>query len=228
MIANTGKRPACRVPFSGLDRGLATAEPPDALLKPLLPSGDDVRVGALRPRKATPRPPDLVVRCHMPAVGSAGNELQLPPDVPPSRAIVVRATGCQRAADLGTGDSPLSPAARTRLEQIADRLQAHDPQLERFTTERHIELTRADDTGIQVSLYPGEAAVAVAYWHTGPAARAVMQIVWTNLVILEQETGWEVYDGQLGRSLSRGQDLDEVTGWYADLTARLHKRFPEP
>lgn len=129
---------------------------------------------------------------------------------------------------LEQGDSPLSPAARTRLEQIADRLQAHDPQLERVTTERYIELTRADETGIQVSLFPGEAAVAVAYWHTGPAARVVMQIVWTYLVVLEQETGWEVYDGQLGRSLNRGQDLDEVTGWYADLTARLHKRFPEP
>jgi transposase len=25
------------------------------------------------------------------------------------------------------------------LERIADRLQAHDPQLERFTTEQHIE-----------------------------------------------------------------------------------------
>lgn len=124
-------------------------------------------------------------------------------------------------------DSRLSPSARTRLEQIADRLQAHDPQLERFTTEQHVELTRADDSGIQVSLFPGEAAVAVAYWHTGPAARAVMQIVWAYLLILEQETEWEIYDGQLGRSLNRGQDLDEVTGWYADLTARLHKRFPE-
>ena len=129
---------------------------------------------------------------------------------------------------LEQGDSPLSPAARIRLEQIADRLQAHDPQLERVTTERYIELTRADDAGIQVSLFPGEAAVTIAYWHPGPAARAVMQIVWTYLAILEQETGWEVYDGQLGRSLNRSQDLDEVTGWYADLTARLHKRFPEP
>jgi hypothetical protein len=54
-----------------------------------------------------------------------------------------------------------------------------------------------------------------------------MQIVWAYLVILEQETGWEVYDRQLGRSLNRGQDLDEVTGWYADLTSRLHKRFPK-
>jgi hypothetical protein len=63
---------------------------------------------------------------------------------------------------LEQGDSPLSPAARTRMEQIADRLQAHDPQLERVTTERYIELTRADDAGIQVSLFPGEAAVAIA------------------------------------------------------------------
>jgi hypothetical protein len=30
--------------------------------------------------------------------------------------------------------------------------------LERVTTERYIELSRADDTGIQVSLLPGEAA----------------------------------------------------------------------
>jgi hypothetical protein len=128
---------------------------------------------------------------------------------------------------LDEGNQPLSPAARTRLERIADRLQAHDPQLERFTTERYIELTLVDDAGIQVSLFPGEAAVAVAYWHTGPTARAVMQVAWFYLAILEQETGWEVYDGQLGRSLDRAHDFDEVTSWYADLTARLHRRFGE-
>ncbi len=37
---------------------------------------------------------------------------------------------------LDEGDRRLSPAARTRLERIAGRLQAHDPQLERFTTGR--------------------------------------------------------------------------------------------
>jgi hypothetical protein len=42
---------------------------------------------------------------------------------------------------LEESDRALSPAARTRLEQIADRLQVHDPQLKRFTTERYIELT---------------------------------------------------------------------------------------
>jgi hypothetical protein len=128
---------------------------------------------------------------------------------------------------LKEGDRPLSPAARTRLEQIADRLQTHDPQLERVTIERHIELTRVDDAGIQVSLFSNELALSVAYWHSGPSSRAVMRIVWSYLAILEEETGWEIYDGQLGRSLDRGHDLDEVAGWYAELSARLHWMFPE-
>jgi hypothetical protein len=128
---------------------------------------------------------------------------------------------------LEEGDRPLSPAARTRLEQIADRLQTHDPQLERFTTERYIELTRVDDAGIQVSLFFSELALSVAYWHSGPSSRAVMRIVWSYLAILQEETRWEIYDGQLGRSLDRGHDLDEVTGWYAELSARLHRMFPE-
>lgn len=70
-------------------------------------------------------------------------------------------------------------------------------------------------------------AVAVAYWHIGPTARAVMQIAWSYLAIPEQETEWEIYDRQLGRSLDRAQDHDEVTSWYADLTVWLHRRFLE-
>jgi hypothetical protein len=34
------------------------------------------------------------------------------------------------------------------------------------------------------------------------------QIVWSYLVILAEETGWEVYDPQLDRSLDRAHDLD--------------------
>lgn len=128
---------------------------------------------------------------------------------------------------LGPGDRPLSLAARTRLERIAGHLLADDPQLERFATERHIELSRVDNTGIQVSLFSSEMAVALSYWHTGPAARAVMQIVWAYLAILEQETGWEAYDRQLDRSLDLARDLDEVVGCYADLSVRLHRRFPK-
>jgi len=118
-------------------------------------------------------------------------------------------------------DRPLSPSARARVERVADRLQAHDPQLERFTGDNHIELTRPDDVGVQVSLFEHELAVTVPYWHTGQAARAVMELVWSYLAILEQETGWETYDPQLGRGLDRARDLDAVSGGHADMSARL-------
>jgi hypothetical protein len=91
----------------------------------------------------------------------------LPRDPGQSRHQVMEAS--ERLA-LEEGDRRLSLAARKRLERIASRLQAHDSQLERVTTGRYIELTRVDDTGIQVSLLAGELAVAVAYWHTGPPA----------------------------------------------------------
>src|SRR5262252_7021466 len=100
---------------------------------------------------------------------------------------------------------------------IADRLQAHDPQLERFTTGHQIALTRLDGAGVQVSLFERELAVTVAYWHTGRAAQAVMELVWSYLAILEQETGWEIYDPQLGRSLDQARDLDAVSGGHADM-----------
>jgi hypothetical protein len=118
-------------------------------------------------------------------------------------------------------DRPLSRFARARVERIADRLQAHDPQLERFASDRYIELTRPDDAGVQVSLFEHELAVTVPYWHTGQASRAVMELVWSYLAILEQETGWETYDPQLGRSLDRARDLDAVSGGHADMSARI-------
>jgi hypothetical protein len=118
-------------------------------------------------------------------------------------------------------DRPFSPAARARVERIADRLQAHDPQLERFSGEHYIELDRPDDSGVQVSLFEHELGITVPYWHTGQAARAVMELVWSYLAILEQESGWETYDPQLGRSLDRARDLEEVSGGYADMSARL-------
>jgi hypothetical protein len=52
-----------------------------------------------------------------------------------------------------------------------------------------------------VSLFEHELGVTVPYWHTWHAARAVIELVWSYLAILEQEIGWETYDPQLGCSL---------------------------
>jgi len=122
-------------------------------------------------------------------------------------------------------DRPFSSSARARAKRIADHLQAHDPQLERFTTGHQIALTRLDGAGVQVSLFERELAVTDAYWHTGRASQAVMELGWSYLAILEQETGWEIYDPQLGRSLDQARDLDAVSGGLADTSAWLSARF---
>jgi hypothetical protein len=61
---------------------------------------------------------------------------------------------------------------------------------------------RPGDSGVRVSPFEHELGVTVPSWHTGQAARAVMELVWSYMAILEQETGWEIYDPQLGRSLT--------------------------
>jgi hypothetical protein len=83
------------------------------------------------------------------------------------------------------------------------------------------ELSRSDDTGVQVSLFEDEMGVTVPYWHTGEAARAVMRLVWSYLAILDHETGWETYDPQLGRGLDRARDREMVSGRHADMSAQL-------
>jgi hypothetical protein len=94
-------------------------------------------------------------------------------------------------------------------------------RLHRFTSQHCIDLDRPDGTGVQVSLFEHELAVTVPYWHTARAAWAVMGLVWSYLAILEQETGWETYDPQLGRGLDRARDLEGVSGSHADISARL-------
>src|SRR2546427_382906 len=48
---------------------------------------------------------------------------------------------------------PFGPFARARAERIADPLQAHAPQLERFTSEHYHALTRAAGAGAATLLF---------------------------------------------------------------------------
>jgi len=52
-----------------------------------------------------------------------------------------------------------------------------------YTSEHHIELTRPDGAGVQVSLFERELAVTVVYWHTGQVARAMTPVLTTPLAI---------------------------------------------
>lgn len=58
------------------------------------------------------------------------------------------------------------------------------------------------DSGIQLSLYPHEAAITVPYWYEGEEADAVMARVFRLAEAVERETGLQGYDPQAGLPLA--------------------------
>ena len=69
------------------------------------------------------------------------------------------------------------------------------PDLEDAASDRHRELDHMA-TGMQLSMYPGEIALTVPYWHTDEEAAAVTDLLRTLVEIVERETGLVAYDPQ--------------------------------
>jgi hypothetical protein len=140
-----------------------------------------------------------------------------------------------------------------RAEQLAGRLQALNPRLERFVFDypqiartlgvteaearvqwRHIELNTPDgDNPIQVTIEADHASLTVPYWYTGDRARATMREALSYLAVLAREAGWTVFDPQIERVLDLTGDLDEIVSAYevggrhvAELTHEA--RGPQP
>ncbi|GAB2585461.1 hypothetical protein Aab01nite_52850 [Paractinoplanes abujensis] len=60
----------------------------------------------------------------------------------------------------------------------------------------HYELNH-EPTGIQLSLYAGEAGITVPYWYKGADAVRVVQAIYALGHIVEQHTGLSGYDAQV-------------------------------
>jgi hypothetical protein len=139
-----------------------------------------------------------------------------------------------------------------RAEKLAASLQAFNPRLERFVFDypkvaralgvtedearaqwRHIELNTPDGNPIQVTIHAGQAALTMAYWHTGDRARETIREALSYLAVIERETGWTTYDPQIGRRLDLRGDLNEVVSAYevgsrfAEELAREHSPSPQ-
>lgn len=96
--------------------------------------------------------------------------------------------------------APLAAQARAAWERIVPRVREVLGEVELFESDETVELTHME-TGIQVSLYAGSAAVTVPYWTSGEAADTVLRLVYRIAEIVEAETGMEAYDPQNGVSV---------------------------
>ncbi|GAA4969084.1 hypothetical protein [Actinoplanes utahensis] len=75
-------------------------------------------------------------------------------------------------------------------------------------------------TGIQVSLYDGEAAVTVPYWYAGERAEPVVRLIYQLGLSVERHTGLAGYDGQVGMSVADAAGRPELAVSIFDQTAR--------
>ena len=84
----------------------------------------------------------------------------------------------------------------------------------------HVELSTSEN-GIQFSIFPGEFAISVPYWHSGGAARSVMQEIWDYLHLMEREAGYRAFDPQIGEVLDLGKDYSKALAIYEATVQRM-------
>lgn len=136
------------------------------------------------------------------------------PGQPWEDALAARAAAANRPGE----PAEIPVAARQFWDRLAGGLQARWPALQRHDGARSVVLDDPD-TGTQVHLFLDEAAVSVPYWHDD-AAGAVMEELRAIAMWLEEETGFEAYDPQLGRGV-RETELSEAADALGDTSSRL-------
>lgn len=135
-----------------------------------------------------------------------------------------------------------NPTVEAEKRRIADALLAHDPDLSEHVFDhdeiarlykmpvaaayekfRYIELTdvSAGGSGAQITLFDERASVTVPFWHADDArGRAELQRVWGYIDIVCGLSGYEVFDVQLDRVITRGA-FDDAHESYAQAAARM-------
>lgn len=104
--------------------------------------------------------------------------------------------------------SELSEAEYTYLRSLALKIAAYDFGFRLFDSERHLELNNISN-GVQIAFYKNSISIMLPYTHRGDQAQAVFKKVWKYLGVVQSETGYVVYDPQLGAVLDLESDFEK-------------------
>ena len=91
---------------------------------------------------------------------------------------------------------PLTEVELEQWERILPHARRILGEIEEFEGDTNRELSHPE-TGLQLSIFPGEISITVPYWHADDDAVAVMEKVYALARAVEDETGLEGYDPQL-------------------------------
>lgn len=108
----------------------------------------------------------------------------------------------ERTEDSYESGAPglLTSVELEQWERIVPHARAILGEIEEFTGESERELSH-HATGVQLSIFPGEISITVPYWHSDEDSVSVMEKVYALARAVEDETGLEGYDPQLGEPI---------------------------
>jgi len=95
-------------------------------------------------------------------------------------------------------DAPAAAATQTGWNRLAAQLLRILPEMQQFEAPHKLELTDMD-TGLQVLLFEGEAAITIPYGLSAAPSQRVMRTARQLAEIIETETGLLGFDPQQGR-----------------------------
>jgi hypothetical protein len=132
--------------------------------------------------------------------------------------------------ESGVEDGGWDPQVWAALVAAA---QAELGEVHVFESPAHAEVSH-HETGIQLSLFPVEAAITVPYWHEGERAAQVMAQVFRLAAVVERETGLRGFDPQSGLPLAEAAadeglataTFDRVADAFADTGPRTEAAPP--
>lgn len=115
----------------------------------------------------------------------------------------------------------LSETERAFLRAIALKIASHDFGFRLFDRDRRsLELNHLIN-GIQIAFYKNSISFMLPYVHRGEEARAVFRKVWKYIAVIQDETGYVVYDPQLGEVLESAADFDKSVHIYLSTIVKM-------
>jgi hypothetical protein len=124
---------------------------------------------------------------------------------------------------------------RAFMSRLAASLKEFDPRL-RLVEGLHESFELYDDedqAGITVGVYRDSVSITVPYWHRRDKVVAVFKRIWRCLEFVQRQTGYGVYDSQVGRVLDLNSDKDfsdalATYGWTIDEIDQTIRSNPPP
>lgn len=146
----------------------------------------------------------------------------------------------------GFPTTPPDPAKEALKRRAANALRAYNPHLQipQFPYEqiarfeqvsvdearrkyRHLELYAPETgDGVRIILRDDDASVTVPFWHADQRASEIFQQLCRYLEIICRETGYVVYDPQVGQAFDPGAGCEKALAQYREIVRQLREPLP--